>query len=585
MSCRCAREPPLILALLTSCAPDASEHAASVGAEPTGPETPMRFEERAAEAGLGDFEQENGSDEKLYIVESVGGGVAWIDCDQDGWLDAYLSNGSSLEGFAPGAEPREALYRNRGDRTFEDVTASSGLVDREWTMGVAAVDADGDGWTDLFLANYGPDVLFWSQGAGRFAAAASGDGPSDPRWSTGACFVDGDRDGDLDLYLANYVEFDADAIRARQFFSEFQGVRVYAGPRGLAAAPDAYFVNEGGRRFRDATAEVGIVDTDGYGLEAVPLDHDEDGWMDVYVANDSTPSALWCNKGGGRFENRALAAGVAFAKSGAAQASMGIAIGDANGDARADLFVTTFSEDYSTLFLGQPAGRFRDASQSCGVAEPTYATLGWSCALVDFEHDGDVDLFQANGHVFPQVDRFSLGTSYLQKNQVLENDGDGRFRDVSERAGPALAVARAHRGAAFGDYDEDGDQDILVGVIDGRPALLENCSRLAGPSIRVALRGTLSPRDPVGAVAELRGGPRRLVRWYAPNSGFLSASDPRLHFGLGDARGPWSLRVRWPSGAVEDVEGLEPGGSYLVIEGSGAAERVEYWPTPLRTTR
>ena len=533
----------------------------------------LRFEDATQESGLAGFRQENGSDDKLLIVETVGGGVALFDYDGDGRLDAYLTNGSRIEGFPPGEEPRDALYGNEGGGRFREVTDEAGLGDTAWTNGVVVVDFDGDDRPDLYLLNTGPNVLYRNLGDGRFEDVTAASGLGDPQWSTSAAFFDADRDGDLDVYVANYVDVDTDFKPADEEMCRHRGVPVMCGPNGLEGAADRFFVNEGGSRWRDATAEWGVEDPGHYGFQVLPFDHDGDGWLDLFVANDSVPNFLWRNEEGKGFSERALLAGVALSEMGAMQAGMGAALGDADGDGRLDLFVTNFSEDYNTLYRNDGDGFFSDVSTRTGLAEPSHAKLAWGCHFEDFDDDGREEIFVANGHVYPQVEELGIGMSYAQRNQIFRNDGTGRFEEAAE-AGPGLEVRAASRGAAFGDVDGDGDLDVLVGNIDGPPTLLLNESERAGEPLFLDLRGTDSPRDPVGALVTLTAGGRRQLRQFSDSSSFLSSSARDLHFGLGGAR-PESLEIAWPSGRVERIEGLPAGRRLRVVEGTGRAEAVD----------
>ena len=552
--CGAEEEPPP--------APVASPPATTDGG--TASAAPFLFVDVAEAAGIGAFVQENGDDKKLLISESVGGGVAFLDYDGDGDLDLYLSNGSRHGGFPVGEEPTDALFANLGDGTFVDRTAEAGLGDTNWTMGVRVVDFDGDRRPDLYLTNHGPNVLYHNRGDGTFEDVTESAGVGDPGWSTGACFLDYDRDGDLDLYVANYVEFDADAIVAEGKFEEYRGERVYYGPRGLDGARDRFYENQGDRTFRDVSAAVGVDGPRSYGFQALAFDYDEDGWLDIYVANDSMANALWRNDGEGHFEDVAMRAGLALSLDGGPQAGMGIALGDYDGDLAFDLYVTNFAEDYFTLYHGEGEGFFTDVTQRAGLSGPTFSSLGWGCGFEDFDSDGDQDLFAICGHVFPQVDLFPFATAYCQRNLLFENDG-GRFREVGASSGPGFALEQVSRGAAVGDFDEDGDLDLLVGNIDGMPALLRNDTPPRGNWVKVLLVGAGANTDAIGAriVGTYAGG--KVHRLAGANCGFLSSNDPRLHLGLGQTERIDKLQVLWPDGTEETVRDL-PAGHLVVIE-------------------
>ncbi len=550
--------------------------AASCWNEPQpAPTARYSFRDATSESGLAGFVQHAGSREKAFILETVGGGVALFDSEGDGDLDAYLSNGGGLEGFAAGAAPRDALYLNDGRGTFTDGTAALGLGDANWTMGVRVVDLEGDGDDDLYLTNFGPNVLYRNRGDGTYADVTDTYGVGDPRWSTGACFLDHDRDGDLYLYVANYVELDVPTMLRERPTVEYKGVTVMKGPRGLTPARHRFYARESVESFRDASEELGIAENAAFGLQCVAFDADLDGWVDVYVANDSMAHFLWQNEKGLRFVERAFQRGAALSMAGKPQAGMGVAVGDGDGDLQVDLYVTTFSDDYNTFYRGDGGGFFVDATQRLKLAEPTMDELGWACGFEDFDNDGDVEIFAVNGHVYPQVDLFDVGTRYAQANQLFEFDGVA-FRAPEGGAGPGFAQARAGRGAAVGDVDADGDLDLLLGNLDDRPTLLVN----EGPQgnwIEVELVGAGGNREAVGARLIARAGGKSQLRLAGTSSGFLSSSDLRAHFGLGSLQRVDELEVTWPDGSTELFRDLPAGKCARIVrvEGGGGASRVE----------
>jgi len=515
--------------------------------------------------GLGTFSQENGNREKPYIIESVGGGLAFLDYDRDGWLDLYCSNGSSVEGFPAGEEPNDALFRNE-EGVFRDVTSELGVRDTSWTNGARAVDYDGDGWTDVYLTNWGPNRMLRNDGGERFVDVTPQVGADDASYSTGACFLDHDRDGDLDLYVVNYVEFDPATVPRGQ--EQYKGLSVYFGPRGLPGAADVFYRNEDGR-YVDRTEEVGVGGAEGFGFQAVAFDADEDGWVDIYVGNDSTPNRLWRNDGDGTFSDLANRSGLGFGKSGKAQAAMGVAVGDADGDGRFDLFITNFSEDYYTLYRNEGGGSFSDVSLKSGLVMPTWDYLGWGCGFADFDNDGTAELYAVNGHVYPQVDEFETTTRYRQRNQLFAREASGGYREITAEAGPGFALEEASRGAVVGDYDNDGDLDLVVGNIDGPPAVLRNDTRDVGHWIKVELLGTPGGAEPVGARVEVVAGGRLHAQPVLSGSGFLSTHDPRLHFGLGPVQSVEELTVTWPDGAREAFGDLAVDRLYRLQRGTG----------------
>lgn len=527
---------------------------------------PFLFRDATEVAGLAGFRQLSGSPEKPFLVETVGGGCALFDHDQDGDLDAYLTNGGAL-GQALEANPSDALFVNDGRARFTDASAAAGIDERRWTNGVRVCDVDGDGWSDLYLTNYGRNTLYLADGRGAYADRTAAAGVGDERWSTGASFFDFDQDGDLDLFVSNYVAFDEARMLAERPTTVYQGVEVMKGPQGLEGAPDRFYVNEGGLTFRDATAELGLGD-ELFGFQSVVLDFDRDGWLDLFVANDSVANNLWRNLAGQRFEDVALRQGLAFSLSGRPQAGMGVALGDYNGDLYPDLYVTNFADDYSTLYRADARGFYLDVTQSVGLAGPTMDKLAWGTGFEDFDLDGVLELYAINGHVYPQVDRFRVGSEYRQPAQLFQQH-DGRWREPPGRAGRALAEKRAGRGSATGDVDGDGDPDLLIEDIDGPPRLLRNDGR-AGHALVVTLVGRAGNRPAIGARVTARAGERSWLRLAGVATGFLSSSAPELVFGLGALERVEELEVSWPLGRVERFTDLAAG-RVAIVEGDGEA--------------
>ena len=531
---------------------------------------PYRFRDVTAEAGLGAFVQQNGVPEKRYLVESVGGGCALFDQDQDGDLDVYLSNAGML-GRPESENPSDALFVNDGRGRFTDHTQAAGIDERRWTNGVRVCDLDGDGWSDIYLTNYGRNTLYLADGKGGFVDRTDAANLGVRSWSTGASFLDFDHDGDLDLFVTNYVVFGADDI-AEPKTNQYKGIEVLKGPLGLEPAPDQFFVNQGGLVFADKTAELGMKETY-YGFQNVAFDFDVDGWLDLFVANDSVSNSLWHNLGGKRFEDIAVRRGVAVSLAGRAQAGMGVALGDYDGDLLPDLYVTNFADDYSTLYRGEESGFFLDVTQSLGLASPTMDKLAWSTGFVDFDLDGDEELYAINGHVYPQVDQFRLGTEYRQPPQLFEFVG-GRFREPPGRGGLAFAQKASGRGSATGDVDGDGDVDLLIENIDGPPRLLLNESKCGG-SVEVLLVGAGGNHDAIGARVIGTVGDHRMLRLAGAATGFLSSSDRALVFGLGTHAGLDELQVTWPSGRIEFFQNCPAGARVSIVENAdGTPARV-----------
>jgi enediyne biosynthesis protein E4 len=518
---------------------------------PTRSDARFQFVDVAREAGLTRVLLA-GRPGKDHLLDSTGAGVAWLDYDRDGLLDAYLVNGWKLAGDKIIEKGRNALYRNRGDGTFEDVTDRSHTTgEGRWGSGVAVADYDNDGWPDLFITNFGANVLYRNRGDGTFENVAAKAGVEAPGWNTGAAFFDADGDGDLDLYVAAYVSCTLEEVLAARPTLDWKGVeKVALGPFGLPGAADHYFLSDGKGHFREAGEEAGLADAAlayGFGVRAADLDGDGDA--DLYVANDSEPNYLYRNEGGGKFREVGLWSGAALSINAAAQAGMGITLGDANGDGLPDLFVTNFAEDASTLYRGDGKGFFQDVSEESGVAEPTFKPLSWGTTFADLDCDGDEDLVIANGHIYPQVDRHpEFGTTYAQRGLLLQNDGSGHFTDVTDKAGPGFSPARVSRGLAAGDYDNDGDLDLLISNLDAPPTLLRNDSARGGTCLTVVLESPAGKGTAIGTQVIIQAGGRTLWRDLSSGESFLSAHDPRLHFGLGDAKIIDRLEVRWPDG-------------------------------------
>ena len=521
----------------------------------------IRFSDQAEAAGVTALNVFGGM-EKRYILEAHGSGAGFFDSDNDGDLDLYLVNGATFETWEERSGPGNSLYRNNGDGTFSDVAAAAGVDDAGWGAGCAVGDIDNDGDRDLYVTNYRANLLYGNRGDGTFADLTADAGVAGDDYSAGAAFFDYDNDGDLDLYVANYLRFDL-RDNPRVDCDYVGGIKTYCGPLGMEGAADVLYRNDGGGRFADVTASSGVGASAVYfGLGVLPGDFDGDGLVDLYVANDQTPNLLFRNRGDGTFGESGLVSGVAYSGDGDEEAGMGVDSGDFDGDGDPDLYVTNFFRESNTLYRNEGGGRFSDYTVQADLEAVTLTMLGWGTAFSDLDNDGDLDLFVANGHVFPEVDDAPTGTSYRQKNQVFRNDGSG-FADVSAAAGPGLKVDKVSRGASFGDYDEDGDVDVLVVNLNDTPTLLRN-DRQEGNCLVVEVEGTKSNRDGAGAEIRVRAGDRTRVRVVDSSGSYLSASDIRAHFGLGALEAVESVAVRWPDGSEQTV-GAVPANRLLFV--------------------
>ncbi len=523
---------------------------------------PMIFKDIAKQAGLSNWRHTLGSSSKQYIVETDGSGVALIDYDNDGWLDIYLVNGSTVEavaGRAPAA--KAALFHNNHDGTFTDVAAKAGVTNERWGYGATVGDYDNDGWPDLYVTNLGGNRLYHNNHDGTFTDVAAQAGVAVGAWSMGASFGDYDGDGRLDLFVPGYVQFDfahpPQPVTATASFStcEFRGVATSCGPRGLPGEADHLFHNNGDGTFTDVSEAAGVGDAQHfYGFTGLFADVSNHGRVDLLVANDSTPNYLYVNQGGGRFVERGAASGFAFNKAGREVAGMGLAAGDYDNDGRLDLALTDFSDDNKLIYHNDGDDNFTEVSEGMGVAESSTPFLGWGVGFLDYDNDGWKDLMMLNGHIYPVVDKMPWGTSYKERPLLYRNRSGKHFDLVPAVQGSGLAVLASARGAAFGDLFNEGKVDVVVNNLDESPTLLRNesadthmwvCFKLVG--------GPGSPRDGVGAKLFLQAGGMVQREDILSGGSFLSSSDQRAHFGLGTARKVDSLVIHWPSGRIQTV--------------------------------
>ncbi len=527
-----------------------------------GPAAAAVFVETTLLAGI-DFTYVNGASDARYLPEAMGSGAAFFDSDGDGFLDLYIVNGTHLGRPRGPDSPANALYRNRRDGTFHDVTQPAGVGDRQYGMGAATGDYDNDGDQDLYVTNFGPDVLYRNGGEGTFLDVTRQSGVDSPGWGSSAAFADYDMDGDLDLYVANYADFDVSRNQECR-----QGtVRAYCGPLTYPGQSGVLYRNEGGGSFRDATREARLYSTEGRQLGAVFADYDNDGDPDLFVANDMTPNFLFRNAGDGTFTDVGFLSGVAYNGDGEAESAMGTDWGDYDNDGHLDLVLATFQWMPNTLYHSDGDGFFSDATARARIRAPSIPFLGMSATFLDYDSDGFLDIFVANGHLDENVEKYDSAACYAQKNQLFRNLADGAFAEVTALAGPGLQVDRVSHGAAFGDYDNDGDVDIFVSD-SAAPhcTLLRNDGGNANHYLQLDLVGTRSNRDALGARVRVVAGDLVQVKEVRSGYGYLSASDRRLHFGLGSRGSVERIEIRWPRGGLLVVEDVSADQLLLIEE-------------------
>ncbi|MGD0941155.1 MAG: CRTAC1 family protein [Terracidiphilus sp.] len=529
------------------------------------------FTDVAAQAGLTQPIIYGTSGEVTYIMESMGGGCAFFDYDNDGWMDIFLLGGRTLKGTPPGSGNR--LYHNNRDGTFTDVTAKAGLGDPGWAVGVCVGDYNNNGFEDLFLTYYGHNRLYRNNGDGTFTDVAANSGllHAGNRFGAGCTFLDYDRDGHLDLFVSNYVDFDlATAPRPSTQVAtcSYQGVAVYCGPRGLPLPTHSLYHNNGDGTFTDVSKASGISSIKtSYGLTAVALDIDEDGWPDIFVACDSTPGLLFMNNHDGTFREEALMSGLAVSGDGQAMAGMGIAPGDYDLDGHIDIFKTHYQQQSSGLYRGLGKGQFDDVSNSSGIgAERRF--VSWGAGMLDLDNDGWPDIFYVTGNVYPEVERVFAKFPARSQPILFRNLGNGEFVQLGEEAGPAMAARHVSRGCAFGDFDNDGDLDILVMNQNDPPSLIRNDAPAGNHWLKVRLEGTKSNRSAIGARILVRYAGKVQVQELMSQTSYCSANDPRLHFGLGNAATA-DVEIRWPSGLVETFKSVPANQLLTLREGFG----------------
>jgi enediyne biosynthesis protein E4 len=557
----------LLLAILTF-ARQSSESPVSGNFASTPPK--VNFVDIAASAGLVAKTVAGGEKRKKYIIETTGTGAAFFDYDDDGWPDVFLVNGTTLEGFPKGHEPTSHLYHNNRDGTFTDVTKKAGVALTGWGQGVCAGDYDNDGWVDLFVTFWGHNVLLHNNGDGTFTDVTKKVGlwNDGVRWGTGCAFVDYDRDGHLDLFVSEYVDFDPNHTPepGSSSLCQWKGISVMCGPRGLKGTRNELYHNNGDGTFTDVSDKSGVSRTDPYYcFTALTGDFDNDGWPDIFVACDSTPSLLFHNNHDGTFAEIAVKAGVAYNEDGREQAGMGAHAVDYDGDGWLDIIRTNFSDQTSTLYHNNGDGTFTDATNIAGLGINTQF-LGWGTLFVDVDNDGWPDLFLANGHVYPEVDSSGLSSTFRERRVLYWNQHNGKFKDISLDAGPGITAPFNSHGVAAADFDNDGAVEILVNNSHDAPSLLKNYGE-HGNWISLKLLGTKSNRDAIGARVTVRSDGHQQMQEVRSGGGYISQSDFRLHFGLGKATRAETVEVRWPSGQRQVFRDIDADKFYVIEEG------------------
>lgn len=536
---------------------------------------PVTFTDVAAQAGLTEAIVYGGINSKKYIIETNGCGVAFFDYDNDNWTDIFVMTGTRLEGFPKGQEPTNRLYRNNKNGTFTDVTDKAGLRRSGWASGVAVGDYNNDGSEDLFLTYYGQNVLYKNNGNGSFSdvTAKAGFPINGIRWGSGATFIDYDRDGRLDLFVANYLKFDvtnaSEPGKGGNCF--WKGIPVNCGPKGLPTDTNLLYRNNGDGTFTDVSEKSGVAKVTGrYSMTAIVTDFNNDGWTDIYVACDSTSSTLYRNNKDGTFTDVSLETGTAYNEDGNAQAGMGVAIGDYDNNGLPDIFKTHFADDLPVLYRNSGKDFFDDASRLAGFDHTRY--VQWGTGFADFDNNGWVDILTVTGNVYPEVEKFFKEYPHRSPRLIYQNLGNGRFRDVTAIMGAGTTTPKSSRGAAFGDYDNDGDVDVLVMNMNEPPLLLRNGLKSANNWLKIKLVGTKSNRSAIGSRIILKNAGRLQSQEVTSQTSYYSHNDLRLHFGLGASKQVDSIEIRWASGQTETIKNVAANQLVTIKERSGVVK-------------
>ena len=532
----------------------------------------VKFVDIAQSAGI-DFRHDNAASSEKYLIETMGSGCGWIDYDQDGLLDLYLVNGAATRLHKPAHPLRSALYRNNGDGTFTDVTVKAGVgAEGLFGMGVAVGDYDNDGYPDLLVLGYGRCILYHNNGNGTFTDVTARAGVENAgRWASSAAWFDYNNDGHLDLVIANYIDWSPD----RNFWcgDHGPGMRSYCHPDDYNGEAPTLFHNNGDGTFADVSKQSGVGLKPGNGLGVVTFDYDNDGWQDIFIANDSMANFLFRNNRDGTFREVGYSAGVAVSADGLPEAGMGTDAADTTGKGRMDLVVTHLDSQLARLYENMGDGTFDDATLRSGLGYATFHMSGFGARFMDYDNDGAPDIFMANGHVLDNIQRYNASVHYAEPKLMFRNMGHGAFQNVSETLGRDFQLPRVSRGAAVGDFDNDGDLDILVNNNGERPQLLRNDGGNANHWLEILLIGTRSNRDGVGARVKVSAGDLVCCEQRKGGMSYQSAQDPRLHFGLGKHSIVDSVEILWPSGTVTKLAKIQADRIIAVEEGKGLVER------------
>ena len=531
-------------------------------------QTTVQFVDVTEAAGI-TFKHINGESGRLYYLETMGAGAAFLDYDNDDDLDLYIVNSAPLLGFVTDTPPTNSLYRNDGDQGFTDVTAEAGVGHLGYGMGCGTADYDNDGDPDLYVTNFGENVLYRNNADGTFTDVTGHAGVGDgDRWSSSCAFVDYDHDSDLDLYVVNYLDYDI--VEDGEWY-DTNGRRIYSNPRIYKGVSDTLYRNNGDGTFTDVTQRAGVYNDTGKGLGVTCGDYDNDGRMDIYVANDTTPNFLYRNMGDGTFTDLGVVAGVAYNEEGVAEGGMGVDFGDYNNDGSLDIFVTNFSRETNTLYRNNSNGIFADVTYMAHLGDSTFLKLGFGTKFFDADNDGDLDLFVANGHVYSTVESQSDTIEYAQADQLLLNMEGFSFRDVSHECGTYFSIKGVSRGAAFGDYDNDGDTDIFVVNLNQKAVLLRNDGGNGNNWLKIKIIGVKSNRDGIGARIRVVTRSHTQIREVQAGSSYLSGHDLRLIFGLGADTEAREVTITWPSGLEQTLTAVEANQFLVVTEGVDAS--------------